>query len=341
MYCEEATVSTETALPLMYAAKKYLLLDLADQCQKFLQANLNIENVCCILELSMAFDENQLKDRCLAFISKYTIDVLKSEGFLQLSRATLLEIAKMDCLTISELQLFNACVLWAKHQLKPDATDLVPTPLMIRNTLDSVLYRIRFPNMDQVEFSRHVGKCQVLSNEEKLSLYYYFNTKEDKDILPFDTTPRRMHEDVICRFTSVSSGEWIMNGKVDAIDFVTDKDIILIGLGIYGSPSSAVHDISIEIWTGKILLCIVATKFESFGQVDPIKVGLGQKVRIKANTNNTIVAMIKGPNTHYGCNGEKRVVSGGVTFTFSPSQKCAGRSGLEVGQIPQLYFTSY
>lgn len=342
MYCEEATVSADTALPLMYAAKKYLILDLVDQCQKFLQANLTIENVCCILELSLAFDELQLRDRCLTFISKYTVDVLRSQNFLQLSRTTLLEIVRMDCLTISELSLCNACILWARHQIQEESGDhahSTPSDASIRDALGSVLYRIRFSNMDQVEFSRKFGKSELLSSDEKLSLYYYFNVREEKENLVFDSATRRAHEDVVCRFTSLSSGAWIMNGKVDAIDFMTDKEVILIGLGIYGSPSPAVHDISIEIWTGKILLCIVATKFESLGSTDPIKVNLGQKVKIKPNINNTIVCMIKGPNTLYGCNGEKKVASGGVTFVFSASLKCTGRSSHEVGQIPQLYFT--
>jgi len=72
MYSEKAKVSNETALPLMYAAKKYLLLDLVDQCQRFLQENLKVDNVCCTLELSLTFDEHDLKERCLSYISKYT-----------------------------------------------------------------------------------------------------------------------------------------------------------------------------------------------------------------------------------------------------------------------------
>ena len=341
MYCEEANISADTALPLMYAAKKYLLLNLVDRCQKFLQENLDIENVCCILELSLIFDENQLRERCLAFIGKFTPEVLKTDGFLQISRSTLEELVKFNILTISEVNLFNACIVWARHQLQLDNTVSAANDAAIRDCLGSVLYRVRFPNIGQEEFARTFGKCGILSSEEKLALYYYFNTKEDKENLPFDGQLRRAHEDVVSRFGSIATGEWIMNGRVDAIDFMTDRDIVLIGLGLYGSPTPGSHDMSVEIWNGKILLCIVATKFESTGtETQPVKVYLGPKVKLKANTNNTIVTMIKGSNTRYGCNGKSKVVSGGITFIFSSSQKHTGRTGIECGQIPELYFTS-
>ena len=341
MYCEEANVSETTAVPLMYAAKKYLLIDLVDQCQQYLQENLTVENVCSILELSQVFDELELQSCCLEFICQHTLNVIKTDGFLQLSRNALEDITRMDVLSVNEAQLYEACIGWAQHQLRTVShIELPPKDTQMRDVLGNVLYRIRFPTMDQVEFTRLVGRSDVLSDQEKLSLYYYFNTREDKDRLVFDSNQRQMHELVVCRFASVSSVEWPTNGKTDAIDFTTDKDITLLAVGLYGAVNCNTHDVAIEVWTSKILLCIVSKKFESPSVPAPVKVYLGQKVKIKAGLTNTIVTTIKGPSTRYGCGGKSKFVIGGVSFLFTPSSKCAGRSGVESGQIPQLYFNA-
>ena len=67
MYTDEASVTADNALPLMYAAKKYLLPGLADKCQEFLKNSLAVDNVCSIMDQSLALGETELKKRCLGF----------------------------------------------------------------------------------------------------------------------------------------------------------------------------------------------------------------------------------------------------------------------------------
>jgi PHR domain/BTB And C-terminal Kelch len=347
---------------LLYAAKKYLLLDLVEQCQKFLQDNLTSDNVSSILDLGLAFDEPDLVDRCLDFISEHAFEVFATDGFLNMTPAALEAVVRLDVLSATEMLLYDSCVAWARHRC-PTNSSL--TDAQIRDTLGSIVYGIRFPSMDPAEFTRLVMRSDVLSHEEKLAVYYYYHTRNGDECAtgcagagvtssssntnvscssssmfkpPFDHTPRRPPETVVSRLSNVSATEWPTAGKTDTIDFTTDHDVVLIGVGLYGSTPGYVHEVAIEVWMGKILLCIAAKKFETSACAEPVKVYLGQRVKIRANVTNTIVTTIKGPSTRYGIGGRSRIVSGGMVFTFAASSKCGGRTAVEAGQIPQLYF---
>jgi len=345
IYCESANVSSDTALPLLYAAKKYLLLDLVEQCQRFLQDNLTSENVSSILDLGLAFDEPELIDRCLDFISEHAFEVFSTDGFLNMSPAALEAVVRLDVLSATELLLYDSCVAWARHR---SPTNSPPTDTQIRDALGTIVYGVRFPTMDPVEFTRLVMRSDVLSQDEKLAVYYYYHTRNSDDCPatggsglfkpPFDLSPRKPHETVVSRFTNVSVSEWPTAGKTDTIDFTVDHDVVLIGVGLYGSTPGTVHEVAIEVWMGKILLCIAAKKFETPACAEPVKVYLGQRVKIRANVTNTIVTTIKGPSTRYGTGGRSRIVSGATVFTFAASSKCGGRTAVEAGQIPQLFF---
>ncbi len=50
MYCEEAALTGENVLPLLYCAKKYMVSGLREKCQRFLQDKLDQTNVCFLLE---------------------------------------------------------------------------------------------------------------------------------------------------------------------------------------------------------------------------------------------------------------------------------------------------
>ena len=50
LYCEEANVNGENVNSLLYAAKKYAVKGLIDQCLACLESSICVKNVCDILE---------------------------------------------------------------------------------------------------------------------------------------------------------------------------------------------------------------------------------------------------------------------------------------------------
>jgi len=65
VYGEKVDITTTPVLPLMYAAKKYFLSGLVKECVQMLQKSIEVETVCTVLQESMKFAENTLKEKCL------------------------------------------------------------------------------------------------------------------------------------------------------------------------------------------------------------------------------------------------------------------------------------
>ena len=67
-------------------------------------------------------------------------------------------------------------------------------------------------------------------------------------------------------------------------------------------------------------------------------------VEINPNTNYTACATLKGSDSHYGTNGNRKVqvdLSGSVgkvTFQFSYAAGCNNGTSVEDGQIPEIIF---
>src|SRR5277367_5745116 len=102
----------------MYAAKKYQLPNLLTECQKILQTNISIDTVCIIPGQAVYFTEQELINKTVQFIGQHTGKVFYTEGFLRLSLASLRDIISSDWLEIDEVSVFEACIRWAKAELK-------------------------------------------------------------------------------------------------------------------------------------------------------------------------------------------------------------------------------
>lgn len=64
LYCDEIRLEPDTVLATLYAAKKYLVPHLAQQCVKFLEVSLTARNACLLLSQSRLFEEPELMTRC-------------------------------------------------------------------------------------------------------------------------------------------------------------------------------------------------------------------------------------------------------------------------------------
>jgi len=99
IYFEKAIVTAATALPLLYAAKKYLLTGLVAECVTVLEKELSVDTVCTLLDQSLSLGEIELQQKSLNFISTSTHRVFNTEGFVHLSHDALEEIVSLDFLS--------------------------------------------------------------------------------------------------------------------------------------------------------------------------------------------------------------------------------------------------
>lgn len=109
--------NVDQAFDLCYAAKKYMLPYVVDQCTTYLWSDLCPKNACRAYEFAKLFEEPSLQEKCLQIICTKTMDVIVDPSFEEIELSTLITILDQDALTIdNELSLFSALNRYAeKH----------------------------------------------------------------------------------------------------------------------------------------------------------------------------------------------------------------------------------
>jgi hypothetical protein len=172
MYCEEAELAENNAMLILSAARRYKVHPLITRCLEFIAAIISPSNVCSLLSQCVEFDETSLVDTCSQFIGNSTAAVLSSESFTRASAAVVRRIAGLETLSVGEIDLFEACVAWAR--VKSDSC----SPEQLRRHLSPLLELIRFPTMSPEDFARRVVPLNILTDSEACNVYKYFTCPE-------------------------------------------------------------------------------------------------------------------------------------------------------------------
>ncbi|KAG9466517.1 hypothetical protein GDO78_016551 [Eleutherodactylus coqui] len=101
------------ALEVLTAAVEYGLTDLRKLCVDFISRTLTVDMACEALQAAVTYGQNDLRQRCLAFIELHTEEILKTQGFRELSDLGIVSILQSDSLTIDEVPLIQAVREWA------------------------------------------------------------------------------------------------------------------------------------------------------------------------------------------------------------------------------------
>ncbi|XP_077300987.1 BTB/POZ domain-containing protein 6 [Arctopsyche grandis] len=119
VYSDEVHINSfDKACELCYAAKKYMLPHLVQECTNYMWSDLNPKNACRAYEFAKLFEEPILMERCLQIICTQTVEVLAESSFEDIELATMIKIFEQDNLNIdSEMELFDAAVRYATSQM--------------------------------------------------------------------------------------------------------------------------------------------------------------------------------------------------------------------------------
>ncbi|XP_047480314.1 BTB/POZ domain-containing protein 1-like isoform X1 [Penaeus chinensis] len=345
LYSDEVQIGPETVMTVLYTAKKYAVPALEQACVDFLKRNLSSDNAFMLLTQARLFDEPQLAALCLETIDKNTEDSLAAEGFTDIDHNTLCLVLERDTLRIREAKLFQATVRWSEAECEREG--LPVTSANQRQELSRALSLIRFPLMTVEEFAQGPAQSGILTDREVVQLFLHF-TVNPKPPVNFLDVPRCCmtgKEQTVCRFQQIES-RWGYSGTSDRIRFIVDRRIFVVGFGMYGSihgPSE--YEVTIQIIhtaTGKVCASN-DTNFTSDGSVNTFRVMFKEPVEVLPNTNYTAYATLKGPDSHYGTKGMRKVAvecpSGDrATFQFTYAAGNNNGTSVEDGQIPEIIF---
>ncbi|XP_023581743.1 BTB/POZ domain-containing protein 1 isoform X1 [Trichechus manatus latirostris] len=376
LYSDEVQIGPETVMTTLYTAKKYAVPALEAHCVEFLTKHLRADNAFMLLTQARLFDEPQLASLCLDTIDKNTVDAISAEGFTDIDIDTLCAVLERDTLSIRESRLFGAVVRWAEAECQRQ--QLPVTFGNKQKVLGKALSLIRFPLMTIEEFAAGPAQSGILSDREVVNLFLHF-TVNPKPRVEYIDRPRcclRGKECSINRFQQVES-RWGYSGTSDRIRFTVNRRISIVGFGLYGSihgptdyqvniqpnPISLMSSPGLTVMDEKqplpdsmlkaSLLIIEYEKKQTLGQNDTgfscdgtsntFRVMFKEPIEILPNVCYTACATLKGPDSHYGTKGLKKVVhetptASKTVFLFCSSPGNNNGTSIEDGQIPEIIF---
>nr|XP_037852319.1 BTB/POZ domain-containing protein 2-like [Chlorocebus sabaeus] len=129
--------------------------------------------------------------------------------------------------------------------------------------------------------------------------------------------------------------------------FSVNKRIFVVGFGLYGSihgPTDYQVNIQIIHTDSNTVLGQNDTGFSCDGSASTFRVMFKEPVEVLPNVNYTACATLKGPDSHYGTKGLRKVTHESPTtgaktcFTFCYAAGNNNGTSVEDGQIPEVIF---
>lgn len=163
-YLDKITLTMENIGEVARLSDYYDVSDCFEKCADFLEHQLTSENTAWGYQLAIMFNNQKLKDFCEKQISIFTDDVLKSDMFLQCDQKVVSHILKIDSLNYKEVDLFGACISWAKASCERNELD-ENDPNNLKRQLGDCFNLIRFGAMEGEEIEK------ILSNSVYVGLF--------------------------------------------------------------------------------------------------------------------------------------------------------------------------
>ncbi|XP_055310181.1 BTB/POZ domain-containing protein 2-like [Sitodiplosis mosellana] len=151
-YPREVTLTMEHIETVARLADKYDVLEYFNECVASLKDQLTLDNMCCGYQLAVNLGNEDLIQFCEDKIAKSTTDIFATDAFLRCDRVALKRLLKLD-LACMEVDVFDACLSWAKHTCKQNNLDGMQ-PENLRNQLGDCLHLLRFGSMQLDEFCK-------------------------------------------------------------------------------------------------------------------------------------------------------------------------------------------
>ena len=342
IYSDEANLTPDNVMQLMYLAKKYMLPSLADKCSAFLQENLDTSNVFHVLPEAQRYEEKDLLDHCWKVIEEETDKVVKSDGFVTIERSVLEEIVEKDSLNIKEVELLKAVDCWAVQECEKKG--LVAEGPVKRGILgERVVKGIRFPTMEQKEFAKVVLDCGILTHKECFDLVKFFNSVLDTPVGFIQSARRAGYaKKAMSRFKSVNAWWDYPPGNLNSLCLSVTKNIKLHAVRLFGSNNNKYTvSLKVRVFNG----AYIATETGNFvsklmhselGDYQGYDIVFERPVALEANVKYLLNAEITGRPSWYGERGLFRVENSGVVFQFFETRSCS--TTVQKGQFAEFLF---
>lgn len=268
-YTEEVALTIESIDGVLNLAKQSLVIELVDECTKFLINTVDLDRVITYLQLALVHNLKLLQDKCDDLISTNTKEVFKATDFLSCERETLRYILSLDTLICKETEVFEASMEWARSECERQNIDGTKAE-NIRSVLGDVFFMIRFGVMSTEEFGTiHKLHPGLFTMDESFELFYVTGKVKDAETNSFSKTKRQPKSVLLTsiRTTVGVCDEDLRYGTSANFKFTCDKSIHLNGIiipnpYIFLSSTISVDDFTVSVSIGKFKAKNCASKIK-------------------------------------------------------------------------------
>lgn len=196
-YLSEVKLTEDNIASVIYLGHKYNVKKCVADCIEFLMDTLSSENVCAAMQIGILYNHHELTKICDELIIVSTEAVFKSAGFLECDKEMLGRILKMNLLSCSEVDVFEACMAWVKFK----CGERCLTEAMIKKHLVDLYYDIRFASITVEQLCSLSSKYEsVLSSDFETITNIIVNPKFNTGKFKFGTRHAKWNEAAIVKY---------------------------------------------------------------------------------------------------------------------------------------------
>lgn len=230
-YLTNMTLSTKYVAEVIHLANKYDMFECINTCTDFIRNNSTFENICCTYELAIQLNNQELKCFCETMITRSPLDFFQSSSFLHCDRNVLRHILQLDILQCKEINIFNACITWAKFACKRNNID-ENIGKNLRIQLDDCFLLIRFNEMALEDFTKIISKHRDI-----------FSLNE---LVYIEHSPSIRGRELMCWRESTTNGAPYHIKNIETVCFTTNKPILLTAFWCKGLLHRYSHQVSLN-----------------------------------------------------------------------------------------------
>ena len=338
LYTDDCKITAESAIGVLYLAKKYLISSLAEKCCEILEASIKPENVFAVLEQAIKFDEKGLEEKTWNIVSNKTQECLNTETFYDIGLHTLNALLKKESLAVTEVELFEAVLKWTDSECARQGINIDEDKTARRRVLGDSVYEIRFLAMSQEEFAIHVSPTEVLTDREMIRIFQKLYGLDVADLKWKEGRKRYGPVVSFSRFDpeNVAAKGWGYNGKSDALTLTVNKAVLFHGVRLFGNSRGSQYEVKFTVKDKTVTGTYTSQQNDGVWSYD---VMLSNPIPFLPNKEFTIIATIKGPTSCKGGSGKQSVKVDDIVVTFNnPSLSENGTSNTD-GQFFQIFLS--
>ena len=339
LYTDDCKITAESAIGVLYLAKKYLISSLAEKCCEILEASIKPENVFAVLEQAIKFDEKELEEKSWNIVSKKTQECLNSEAFCDIGLHTLNSLLKKDSLAVTEVELFKAVLKWTDSECARQGINIEEDKTARRRVLGDSVYEILFLEMSQEEFAIHVSPTEVLTDREMIRIFQKLYGLDVADLKWKEGRKRYGPVVSFSRFDPENvknANTWYYEGRSDALTLTVNKAVFFHGVRLFGDTRGSQYEVKFTVKDETVTGTYTSQQNDGVWSYD---VMLTNPTPLLPNEEFTIIATIKGENSCRGNNGKISVKVDNIVVTFKSSDLSRNGTDNTVGQFLQIFLS--